>query len=59
MTKFNLNEEVKVINPFNETIKNKTGFIKQIFNHSNEYLVSFPSIGMSIFHESEITFNFK
>lgn len=51
---FNIGDEVKVINSWDDKLFDKIGNIIQVFNHTNEYLVEFPSLGRAILDETEI-----
>lgn len=54
MNKFEIGDEVRVINSWDEKLYDRIGSINKCFNNTNEYLVVFPQFGMSILHESEL-----
>lgn len=52
MNKFDIGDEVRVINSWDETSFNLVGTVKE--KYGNDYLIVFKDKGMKIFYESEL-----
>ncbi len=52
MNKFDIGDEVRVVNSWDETSFNLVGTVKE--KYGNDYLIVFKDKGMKIFYESEL-----
>ena len=52
--KFEIGDEVRVVNSWDEKLYDRVGTVNKYFDHTDEYLVVFPQLGMSILHETEL-----